>query len=170
MLFHRILSPLTIRLQMQSGTMTPVPEELPPVRRLWLEKERILEELVEVLSGSGQISSSRKLFTDLVNRERRQSSGIGDGIAIPHLRTLRARSFVMGFCRSERGLSFGSIDDQPVKLFFPMVAPPHDDRHYLRILRALAVILQSEGCRKILETTDSPHEIIRCMQDHSPWS
>ena len=168
MRFHLFLKPESIRLEMRSDQLPPPDPELSAPRKLWYWKENILEELVDLLGATDQVTSTRKLYTDLLNREKRQTSGIGEEIAIPHVRTLRARTFVMGFARS-RGLPFGSVDDEPVTLFFPMVAPQHDDRALRQVVRQLGEILQDPELKALLHTVDTPDEIVHALQTHSSW-
>ena len=147
----------------------PEPDaELPPHRAEWAIKRKVIEEIAEVLNASSEVSNLTKLTRDLINVEKRETTGIGEGIAIPHIRTLRTRSFVMGFCRSEKGLRYGAIDGEPVHLFFPMIAPPHDDRRYLRVLKDLATILQEPGCQEMLRSAETPDEVIWGLQSFAP--
>ncbi|MEM7260699.1 MAG: PTS sugar transporter subunit IIA [Planctomycetota bacterium] len=168
MRFHRFLRPECIRIGMASDALEEPSEELPEERREWSEKESVIEELVEVLAASGEVANVSKLQRDLLNVEKRTTTGIGDGIAIPHVRTLRERTFVMGFCRSERGLRYASVDAEPVRLFFPMIAPPHDDKLYHRVLGDLATILLEPGCRELLEAAETPDEVIWGLQTFAP--
>lgn len=164
MRFHRFLRPECIRLSMESDSLPDPPEDYPAVRREWYYKEPILRELSEVLEASGEISSSKRIYKDLVFGEKKGTSGIGEGIAIPHVRTLRARKFVMGFCRSERGLPFGAVDEEPVTFFFPMVAPPYDDRLYLRVYQDLARALSDPLCQETLRGAETPDDVIWGLQ------
>lgn len=164
MRFHRFLRPECIRLSMRCDELPDPPEEMKPERRVWYYKDAILEELSEVLADSGEIASAKRIYKDLRFSEKQGSTGIGEGIAIPHVRTLRARKFVMGFVRSDRGLPYGSMDDEPVQFFFPMVAPPYDDRLYLRVYQDLARALSDPLCRETLRGAESPDDVIWGLQ------
>jgi len=96
----------------------------------------LLEEMVDLLCLSGEIGNRNKALQDLYNRERKATTAVGHGIAIPHVRTKQAKSFVIGFVRSRDGQQFDSLDGKPVHVFFPMVAPPYDDSLYLRVFRS----------------------------------
>ena len=87
------------------------------------KKPEILTELVELLSGSGLVKEPKHLIRELVKRERLSSTGIGDGIAIPHTLTERAERTVMAFGRKRGGVKFDAVDKQPVYLFFLLVGP-----------------------------------------------
>lgn len=141
-------------------------EDLSP-RKLWAIKVRILEGLVELLAKSGKVSNPRKLLTDLRNREAKATTGLGDGIAMPHVRTNQARGFAMAVAIApEPGLYFAAVDDEPVRVFVAMVAPAHDDKFYLKVERALAAAFaRGPELREALLEADSPGEVLRLLSD-----
>jgi len=159
----RFLKPELIKLELEysydageDGVLTP--------RMLWEIKRGILDELVELLCRSGEIRNRTKALTDLYNRERKATTGIGHGIAIPHVRTIQAKSFVIGIARSSEGYPFDSLDGKPVHVFFPMVAPPYDDALYLRVFKALAGMVKYPGFMDNLMEAVTPFEIIRAVK------
>jgi len=99
-----------------------------------------------------------------LNREKKSSTGIGKGIAIPHVRTMQVREFVIGFARSKEGYEFDSIDGKPVHLFFVMGAPPYDDSLYLKVFKAIAELFHSDTFEEELFSATSEYEIIRAIQ------
>ena len=113
-------------------------------------KERILTRLVDILELSGKTVNRSKLLTDFINRERKATTGIGDGIAVPHVRSMQAKELIIGFARTKDGYDFGSLDGEPTRLFFVMAAPPYDDNLYLKIFKALSESVQYESFREEL--------------------
>ena len=160
----RCLKPELIKLELQTNSDFDAENDLSPKKRLWKTKHAVLEELVDLLDQSGKVCNKKKLFVDLFNREKKASTGIGKGIAFPHVRTMQARDFAMGFARSTRGFDFDSMDKKPVHLFFVMVAPPYDDTLYLRVFKSLASLLQYDSLREELLSAESEHEIIRAIR------
>ncbi|MEZ6188902.1 MAG: PTS sugar transporter subunit IIA [Planctomycetota bacterium] len=134
-------------------------------RALWETKLRILEPLTHLLDASGRISNRSKLFTDLRNREAKATTGIGRGFAMPHVRTPQAKGFVMGVAIApDPGLPFDAIDEEPVRLFVPMVAPNHDDKYYLKVERALAqAFADGDELKDALLDAVSAGEVIRIL-------
>jgi len=143
----------------------PPEEGEPTPKYLWETKREILEELVDILDLSGEIRNRNKALQDLYNRERKATTAIGRGIAIPHVRTIQAKSFVIGFTRSKEGCQFDSLDGKPVHVFFPMVAPPYDDSLYLRVFKSLAELVKYPTFMTNLMEAESPHEVIRAIRD-----
>lgn len=160
---------------------TPDPWELPTAddlegsddgelsdREVFKLKERVIQHLCEMLERSGRVTNPRKLYTDLRNREAKASTGIGSQIAMPHVRTQQAKGFAMAVARApEPGLPWSSIDDEPVRLFFAMVAPPYDDKYYLKVERSLAAAFAGgDDLRDQLLDADTGGEVIRAL---SQW-
>ncbi|KPL05517.1 MAG: hypothetical protein AMJ73_00465 [candidate division Zixibacteria bacterium SM1_73] len=137
---------------------------LHPNKILWMRKEAILKELVDLLEISGKVGNKRKLLLDLVNREKKATTGIGHGIALPHVRTMQAKEFIIGLARSREGYDYDSLDKEPVHLFFVMAAPPYDDALYLKVFKALAEILRFDYFREELLNASSEYEIIRAVK------
>jgi mannitol/fructose-specific phosphotransferase system IIA component (Ntr-type) len=160
----RYLKPELIKLELETNSEFDSENNLSPQKKLWQTKYAVLEELVNLLDQSGKVCNKKKLFVDLFNREKKASTGIGKGIAFPHVRTMQARDFVMGFARSNHGYDFDSLDKLPVHLFFVMVAPPYDDTLYLRVFRSLASLLQYDSLRDELLAAHDEYEIIRAIR------
>jgi PTS system fructose-specific IIC component len=118
---------------------TEDPAAPPTARQTWAEKEAIVDALVSLLEKSGKVANRRKLLNDLLNRERKATTGLGGGVALPHVRTPQAKAFSMAIeiVRGE-GLAFDAVDGQPVRAFIAMVAPAYDDRFYVKVERDLA--------------------------------
>ena len=142
----------------------PPPEESNSNRWQERNKEQVLAELVDLLEKSGPIGNKCKLLTDFVNRERKATTAIGHGIAVPHVRTMQAKEFIIGFAGSKEGILFDTPDGEPVHLFFIMAAPPYDDNLYLKVFKALAESLQYETFRQELMDAQAPYDIIRAFK------
>src|SRR5690348_1114910 len=86
-------------------------------------KKGVLEELVGLLGKEGKIKDTKAAVDILLEREKLGSTGIGQGIAIPHAKTDQAKDVVAAFGLSRRGVNFESLDGEPVHLFFLLIAP-----------------------------------------------
>lgn len=128
-------------------------------------KETVLAELVDLMDQSEKVSNKHKLFVDLLNREKKASTAIGKGIAIPHVRSMQAKEFILVIGRKLKGYEFDSMDGDPVKLFFCMAAPPYDDNLYLKVFKELAERFEYPGFIDKLLEADDGHEIIRAFKE-----
>jgi PTS system fructose-specific IIC component len=161
----RFLKPAQVRLELRTSTPAEVPEGWSRERFVWDVKGRVLDEIVELFDASGKVGNLTKLRTDLENRERKASTGIGGGVAIPHVRTMQAKEFVICFARSAAGVEFAAVDGQPVHLLFGVVAPPYDDKLYLEVYREVGELLSMEEWRGKLMAAATEHEVIKVIGD-----
>jgi mannitol/fructose-specific phosphotransferase system IIA component (Ntr-type) len=166
--FRRYLCPEAIRLELETRTVPD--EQLPPdwdpdtpanLRRI---REDVIRELTDLLEKSGKVVNPSRLYRDLHNREKRAVTAIGQGIALPHVRSLQVKSFVMAFGRSTEGLLFGAPDEEPVHLFFALAAPPYEDKTYLRVYPALSRAFLAPGTVDEFMAAEEPGEILRTLK------
>ena len=131
-------------------------------------KKRVFEEaglLFESLHGL-----SRALVTDsLFSRERLGSTGLGQGIAIPHGRIKGLKDAVGGFFRLSTPVQFDAPDGKPVSLLFVLLVPEQANEHHLQLLSELAQMFSDPAFRDELtsaETTDEIHALFSGWGDH----
>ena len=140
-------------------------DEEPSKRQMRAQKRAVLDELVTLLERSERIGNRTKLLNEFEHRERKATTAIGHGIAIPHIRTLQARELIIGVALAPEGYDFDAPDGEPVKLFFAMAAPTYDDNLYLRVFKALAEVLQFDYFRERLLEAEQEYDIIRAFQE-----
>ncbi len=127
-------------------------------------KKQVLEELLDtILRIKPQLDRDR-LMDILLERERLGSTGIGDGIAIPHGKTRELDQLMLSFGRSSRGVDFESMDGQPVHLFFLLVAPENCAGIHLRALARIARLLKNSTVRKKLGSVQGRADIFQVIQ------
>lgn len=115
------------------------------------DKKGVLEELaVPVAKASGV--SQEEMVRVLLERERLGSTGIGDGIAIPHGKLRSLESLLVGFGRSRKGIDFEAIDGKPAHLFFLLMAPENSTGAHLRMLARISRLLKDTTFRERLMT------------------
>ena len=164
----RLLRPELIKLRMETQLeMDDDGDEgaVRSARRKREDKEKILEELVDLLDRSGKIGNRRKLLTDFINRERKATTAIGQGIAIPHIRSLQAKETLIGVALADPGYDFDAPDGQAVRIFFVMAAPPYDDNMYLKLFKSLAEVLRFDYFRERLLKAKEEFDIVRAFEE-----
>jgi PTS system nitrogen regulatory IIA component len=127
------------------------------------DKKGVLEELVSVLVDRGRLKNKEKSLQVLLERERLGSTGIGDGIAIPHGKLKEIKGIICSFGRSREGIDFQSIDQKPSHLFFLLFAPEESASEHLQALARLSRILKEGRLRKRLMEAASEKEIYRLI-------
>jgi mannitol/fructose-specific phosphotransferase system IIA component (Ntr-type) len=133
-------------------------------RRLREGKIRLLTEMVDLMEKHARVGNPSKLVTDLYNREKKASTAIGYGIAVPHVRTYQAKEFIIAVGRSIEGLEFDAPDGELVHLFFCMAAPQYDDKLYLQVFKSLAENLQFDYFREQLLAAQEEYDIVRAFK------
>jgi len=129
-------------------------------------KDDVLRELVSLLGIDER--SRGILFKMLKRRENLGSTGIGKGIAIPHCRSLVANELRVAFGRSEAGVDFEAIDENPVHFFFLIVAPPLEvSNQYLPVLGKIAQFSKEEGVEERLRSIESEDEFLALLDEHN---
>lgn len=124
-------------------------------------KEDALEELLDLFVQEKFIRNRHIVLEMLHQRETLGSTGIGKGVAIPHGRTLAAPNLIIAFGCSQNGIDFQAIDNEPVHLFFMVIAPPHEEGNiYLPVLGALVTILNDDHNREKLRHVKSFQEFL----------
>lgn len=164
----RLLRPELIKLRME--TKIEVASDVDEgaarsIRQKREDREKILGELVDLLDRSGKIGNRRKLLTDFVNRERKATTAIGHGIAIPHVRSLQAKEMLIGVALADPGYDFDAPDGELVRIFFVMAAPPYDDNLYLKLFKSLAELLRFDYFRARLLQAEEPYDIVRAFEE-----
>lgn len=114
------------------------------------DKHDVLAELSEVLVSTGVVSNGRDAVHVLLEREKLGSTGIGEGIAIPHGKLRELKDVVAVFGRSPEGVDFDSMDGAPVQLFFLLMAPENSASTHLKALARISRLLKDRGFREEL--------------------
>jgi PTS system nitrogen regulatory IIA component len=118
-------------------------------------KKGVLEELSNVLVERGKLPDHEKVVEVLLEREKLGSTGIGDGIAIPHGKMRGIKELVISFGRSIKGVDFESIDNKPTHLFFLLVAPENSAGVHLKALARISRLLKDSSFRnRLMEARD----------------
>ncbi len=119
-------------------------------------KEDVLRELSEVIAKIVPKLSADALTSILMERESLGSTGIGDGVAIPHGKVNGIERLVAAFGSSRNGVQFQSLDGKPAHLFFLIVAPEYSAGMHLKALARISRLLKDERFRRsLLEAADA---------------
>jgi PTS system nitrogen regulatory IIA component len=130
-----------------------------------MDKPSILKELSEVLVKPCQVASAEELFQVLLDREKLGSTGIGEGIAVPHGRLKKLKQFFISFGRSMKGVDFDSIDHNPSQLFFLVMAPENSAVDNLKLLSRIVTLLKDNSFKKRLMEAPSRKELFQIIAE-----
>ena len=127
------------------------------------DKKGVLEELAETIVSHEPSVDKGSLVKVLLERERLGSTGIGEGVAIPHGKFNGISRPVISFGRSRKGLDFESMDGQPAFLFFLLVAPENSANIHLKALARIAKILKNRSFRQVLMEVHTREELYQTI-------
>ncbi len=113
-------------------------------------KEGVLKELVSALKEMRLIQDADEALRVILEREKLGSTGIGDGVAIPHGKMKDLQNVLCAFGKSEKGVAFGAIDGRPVRIFFLLLAPEESTGLHLKMLSRISRIVRDASFRKKL--------------------
>jgi PTS system nitrogen regulatory IIA component len=128
-------------------------------------KREVLEELTGALLNFKANLDKEALVEVLLERERLGSTGIGDGIAIPHGKIQDLDELILSFGRSTRGIEFDSMDGRPTHLFFLLIAPENSAGIHLRALAKISRLLKSAHFRQRLMEAGNREGIFQVIQE-----
>lgn len=123
-------------------------------------KTEALEHLVALMAKSGKLADEAEYKRCVLAREEEGSTGIGEGIAIPHAKTNAVKTPGLAAMIVSEGVDFASLDDQPAKLFFLIAAPDTEDNVHLDVLSRLSTLLMDEEFTTALYAAKSPKEFL----------
>jgi len=119
-----------------------------------VDKKGVLEELVAPVARIGGVNHD-DLVKVLMERERLGSTGIGEGVGIPHGKVKGLESLALGFGLSRRGVDFDSMDGRPTHIFFLLITPENSTGLHLKLLAQISKILKNDLFKKkLLDATD----------------
>lgn len=127
-------------------------------------KKRVFERVGLLIENSHQISRSL-VFDSLFAREKLGSTGLGQGVAIPHGRVKKLRDGIAAFIKTQHPIPFDSPDSQPVNLIFVLLVPERATDVHLQLLAELAQMFSNKSFREQLQQTDDPSVIHQLFTD-----
>jgi PTS system nitrogen regulatory IIA component len=145
------------------------PNAVIPALKVNGKKQAIQELAARAAQLTGQ--NERTIFEILMQREKLGSTGVGNGIAIPHGKLAKLGRLFGLFARLDRPVEFEALDGQPVDLIFLLLAPETAGADHLKALARVARLLRdSEVARKLRESRDSEAIYAVLMLEHAPGS
>ena len=126
-------------------------------------KEEAINKLVDLMDKTGNLSNKEEYKKVVLAREELSTTGIGDGIAIPHGKTSVVKKAGLSAMVVKDGVDYDSLDGQPAKLFFMIAAPEAADNLHLEVLARLSTILMDETFKEILINAESTKEFLELI-------
>ena len=124
------------------------------------DKEGVINEMVQSLLDNGVVTDFDTFKAGIMNREAQTSTGLGDGIAMPHSKNEAVKEATVLFAKSNKGVDYASLDGQPTDLFFMIAAPEGANDTHLAALAELSKYLMKPGFADKLRQASTPDQVI----------
>ncbi|MFH1369277.1 MAG: PTS sugar transporter subunit IIA [Elusimicrobiota bacterium] len=133
------------------------------------DKKSAITELVELLSKSKKLKKPGEVIDAILEREKLGSTGIGQGVAIPHGKTNAVSEQIGAFGISQKGVEFNSLDGEPVHLIFLLVGPVEVAGQHLKALARISRLFKDKFFRQALKDAKSVEEIVKIIEKEDEY-
>ncbi len=136
------------------------------------DKDDAVRQLVDLLVASGAIPKTKAttIRNEIIERERRASTGIGNGIGVPHTRTKSVKSVAIAIGKIADGIDFGAVDGDRVRVILLMVSPNDDTDEHLAAMKAIVTMVRDTyQCRRLL-SCDSAESFLDLIEENDAAS
>ncbi|MDI6774458.1 MAG: PTS sugar transporter subunit IIA [Verrucomicrobiota bacterium] len=127
-------------------------------------KKEIIEEMINLMATAGKLSDPKAALSAVLEREKRMSTGMQAGIALPHGKTAGLQEIVVAFAIRKEGVDFGSIDGQPTRIFALTLSHPKATDAHIQILAAIGKLLNSAEVRSRLLQAETAEDMVHVLQ------
>ena len=128
------------------------------------DKPDVLRELVQILKDAGEIDDFETALKAVQEREDKMSTGLEKNIAVPHAKTEAVSNLKLAIGIAPEGIDFDSLDQEPSKLFFLLLAPPGQAGPHVEALSEIAKLAKSTAFCKALINADNAQEVVELMK------
>jgi len=125
------------------------------------DRDGVIGELVSALADAGRLKGlkTQNIIKAVIERENEASTGIGKGVAVPHVKMPAVKEFTAAVGRSSLGIDFVSLDKQPVYSIILLISPDNDADRHLQVMEKIFKHLQQEKFRKFLRQSETVEQI-----------
>jgi len=123
------------------------------------DKKSLLHFIADTCVKNGVITNGNILFQGLINREQTMSTGVGNGIGIPHTTSKEAKTAAVVLIRLSNPIDFQSLDEKPVDIVLALVIPERDTTLHLRLLARITRLCRNKEFMDTLRKADNPDDL-----------
>ncbi|MBU0679322.1 MAG: PTS sugar transporter subunit IIA [Verrucomicrobia bacterium] len=127
-------------------------------------KEEVIEEMIDILVSAGKIKDRKSALNVVIEREKKMSTGMQNGIAIPHGKTDTVETLVAALGVKSEGIDFDSIDGKPSTIFIMTISPANRTGPHIQFLAEISRLLNDPATRQKVLTAQSKEEVVDTLQ------
>jgi fructose-specific phosphotransferase system IIA component len=124
------------------------------------DKRSAIAEMVELVAAAGKLRDRQQMLQATLEREATRTTGIGNGLAIPHGKSAAVSELVMAFGKPARPMDFESIDGKPVSIVIFLASPPDKTGPHIQALARISRLMTDSRFRNALEAASSPQQVL----------
>ena len=128
-------------------------------------KRGLIKELVDLLAEAGRIEDRDGILESVLEREKLMSTGVGNGVAIPHAKSKLVDTIIAAFGITSEEVDFQSLDDKPVRLIFLLIGPEDNPSLHIKALSKISRLTSHKQYRQNLLSAASPAEVVQIITD-----
>src|SRR6056297_910863 len=129
------------------------------------DKDSVIEEMIDIMVENEIITDKDEVVKKAMEREAKGTTGVGKGVAIPHVKSDAVKRPAVAFGRSSEGIDYGSMDEKPSYLFFLITVPEESHDEHLQLLAQLSRNLVHDDFRQSLLDAESSKEIMDILNN-----
>jgi len=133
------------------------------------DRDHSIKELIQILDEKKSIKSKETIFHAVLDREKIMTTGVGNGIAIPHCKHNDSPEFVVSLGIKPDGLNFDSIDKKPVKIVFLLVGPENNPGLHIKLLSRISRLMSNEELRQKLVESKTAEEAFDLIEEEENY-
>ena len=127
-------------------------------------KNKVIAELVDLLAESGKLEDKKNFYNAILKREKLGSTGIGNGVGIPHAKSAKVGGVIIAFARHNEGIDFGGLDGEKTYLFFILASPEKNVGSHLKILADISRLVKDKFIVERLKNALDKKEILKIIK------
>ncbi|MFP4371680.1 MAG: PTS sugar transporter subunit IIA [Halanaerobium sp.] len=128
------------------------------------DKDSVIKEMIEIMSENEIITDKEEVIKKAMEREAKGTTGVGKGVAIPHVKSDAVKRPAVAFGRSDAGIDYGSMDEKPSHLFFLITVPEESHDEHLKLLAQLSRNLVHDDFRDSLLKAEDAEEVMSILE------
>ena len=128
-------------------------------------KDEILESMLDTIEDHPAVIDLEKVREDVASREKIMSTGVGQGLGLPHAKTAGVTETMAVFAVTEEPIEFRAIDDEPVRLLFMLLGPETSRSQHIKVLSRISRLMNRHQIRDALLAARSPDEVVEILSD-----
>ncbi|HGY55676.1 MAG TPA: PTS sugar transporter subunit IIA [Caldithrix abyssi] len=133
------------------------------------ERDDAIRALIDILDQNQLLSDKEKAFQAVLEREKIMTTGVGNGIAIPHCKDSSCPNFAVALGLHPKGVDFHSLDKKKAKIVFLLVGPENNPGMHIKLLSRISRLMSNEELREQIISCKKPEEVIEIIQEEEEY-